>query len=136
MSLPRIKWSFLLLDFSKNIQHTTISEELNLLPSKIWNIEDYPLLPIEMRCSGWGYSIEDNGVKSVDRVFLSLKQILLPRLEEIELLIKRYGLRVQLLCVIEAISGDGPEVSLGIESIKFISELGGDLSFDLYYGEE
>lgn len=136
MNLPRIKWEMDLIHHSENIPYFYFSDVLGLTASQTRNIEDTMCLPPELRHSAWEYSIEEFGIKSIEKVFLKLANILRPHAPEIKYLIKEYHLEIQFICVIEAIDGDGPEVTLGAESIAFLAELGAQLGFDLYYYPE
>lgn len=133
MIFPRIKWKFDLSSYTQNIPHAEISRELGLLPTRTWNLEDCVYLPDELRHSGWEYFVERFGVKSIEEVFATLRAELMPVLEPLKRLINRYDLDVQFVCVIKAFEGDGPEVILEADSMKFIADLNARLCFDLYY---
>lgn len=133
MDLPRIKWKMDLSLSSENIPHSHFNDVLGLTATRTWNMKDTVRLPPELRHSAWEYSIEEFGVYSINEVFAKLVSILTPSLAELKRLIKEYGLEIQFVCVIEAVDGDTPEVSLEVGSIAFLAELGARLCFDLYY---
>lgn len=135
MNFPRIKWIMYLCG-TRNLPHAQISNILQLSADRTWDIEETAhLLPMQ-RNSGWRYSVEKHGIKSIDEVFLQFVGVLTPNLVELKYLIEKYNLDVQFTCVIEAIDGDDPEVILGKESIAFLAELEAKLCFDLYYYPE
>ncbi len=136
MAFPRIKWKFDLINKLQNIPQAEISQELKISASRTWNLEDCSHLPNKYRHSGWEYSVERFGEKSIEEVFSALKLTLLPVLNQLRHLIDCYNLEVQFVCVIEAVDGDGPEVILESDAMKFIADLNARLCFDLYYVNE
>lgn len=108
---------------------------LGITATKSWKIEDLCKCPPDIRSSGWELDVEQDACWSIENLFNRLRSILDPVKAEILRAVKRDELRVQFICVIEANIGNGPEVILSTESIKFIYELGAELNFDLYYDD-
>lgn len=135
MELPRIKWTLQLSNSTQNIPQEEIGRELALPASRTWNLEDCLHLPAEYRRSCWSYNItEVFGGKSIENAFAEVKSVLIPISDQLKSLIRRYDLEIEFVCVIEAEEGDGPEVILEPESMRFIADLNARLCFDLYYG--
>lgn len=131
MDFPRIRWIMYLCG-TQNLPHAQISKTLQLEPDKTWNIEEtVHLLPMQ-RNSGWRYSIEKCGIKSINEVFLKFADILNPRLTSLKYLKENYNLEVQFTCVIETINEESPEMILEREAIALLAELNAKLCFDLY----
>lgn len=136
MLLPRVKWSFSLISYTQDLPFDKFDEALGFTGQIKRNRKDFPLMPPELQMSYWGCYVERCGCTTIEEVFDDLKIQLHPKQKEILRLIADYQLKAQLDCVIEATSGDGPEVILSSESIKFICELGAELDFDLYYSDK
>lgn len=127
--LPKIEVSFLLIGDEDNID--AITNRLNILPSKIRKKDSFKLM--EFAQTLWELSSGSENCKVVSWQFDKVLSQLFEKEDIIYSIMKDYNLESCFVVSVHAENGDGPEVSLTKEIIKFAGKIDARIDFDLYY---
>lgn len=120
--------------FGDDVELNAITEELNLLPTKMRKRDEWPHASIVagLARDTWELQTEKEECKAVSIQMNKLQSVLLPKVDVINKLVKKYLLEISVTVVIEMEAGDGPEVVLAKENIDFLSSINAEVGFDLY----
>lgn len=127
--LSQIEVSFLLTSNEDYIDN--ITEKLSIIPSKVRKKESYKVK--EFARASWELSTGLVNSRAISTQFDTIKQILCGKEEIINIISQEYNLEVFFIVTIHAVIGDGPEVVLPREIVKFASQINAEIDFDIYY---
>jgi hypothetical protein len=127
--LSQIEVSFLLTSDEDYIDK--ITEKLNIIPTTVRKKESFRIK--EFAHASWELSTGLEYSKAVSIQFDKIKQILNGKEELINLISQEYNLKAFFVVIIHAVKGDGPEVVLPSEIVKFAGRINAEIDFDLYY---
>jgi aspartyl/asparaginyl-tRNA synthetase len=127
--LSQIEVSFLLTSDEDYID--IITEKLNIIPTKVRKKDSYKIK--EFAHVSWELSTGLEYSRAVSIQFEKIKQILNGKEESINIISQEYNLDAFFIVTIHAVIGDGPEVVLPSEIVKFASHINAEIDFDLYY---
>ncbi|MDF2474383.1 MAG: hypothetical protein K0R21_2165 [Anaerocolumna sp.] len=127
--LSQIEVSFLLTSNEDYIDN--ITEKLSIIPSKVRKKESYKVK--EFARASWELSTGLVNSRAISTQFDTIKQILCGKEELINIISQEYNLEVFFIVTIHAVIGDGPEVVLPREIVKFASQINAEIDFDIYY---
>ena len=130
MVLPQIEVSFLLNNDDEDCIDM-ISSTLNIEPSAIRKKDSF--IYQEFAHNMWKFSSGKMHCKAVSIPFIKVVNLLKEKEEAIIKLMENYGVESQFVVSIHAENGDGPEVSLTKEIIRFANNINAEIDFDLYY---
>jgi hypothetical protein len=128
-ALSQIEVSFLLTSNEDYIDN--ITEKLNIIPTKVRRKDSYKIK--EFARASWELSTGLVDSRAVSIQFDTIKQLLSGKEELINVISQEYNLEVFLIVTIHAVIGDGPEVVLPREIVKFASQINAEIDFDIYY---
>lgn len=128
-NLPQIEMSFILTGQEDYLQK--ITDTLLINPSHIRRKEDYKYQ--EFANFMWELTTGSQKSKAVDYQSAEMLNKLRGKEQIIVQLINRYKLKADLLVIIHAEIGDGPEINLSTDIIKFAAEIGAEIGFDVYF---
>jgi hypothetical protein len=128
-SLPQIEVSFLLTSDEDYIDK--ISDAISINPSRIRRKEDFKLQ--EFAHTMWEISSGKEKSKAVDNQFKKLLSVLIGKEDIIKELMINYNIKSSFVICIHAENGDGPEIVLTSEIIKFAGKIDAEIDFDIYY---
>lgn len=129
MELPQIEVSFLLISDDDNID--MITDKLKIIPSKIRKKESFKIS--EFAHTLWELSSGRENCKVVSWQFDKVLSMLLDKENIINNIMEEYNLEACFVVSVHAENGDGPEVILTREIIKFAGKINARIDFDLYY---
>ena len=127
--LSQIEVSFLLTSDEDYIDN--ITQELNIIPTKVRKKDSYKIK--EFAHVSWELSTGLEYSRAVSIQFDKIIRILKDKEELINLISQEYNLKAFFVVIIHAVIGDGPEVVLSNEIVKFASHINAEIDFDLYY---
>ena len=127
--LSQIEVSFLLISDEDYIDN--ITKRLNIIPTKVRKKDSYKIK--EFAHVSWELGTGLEYSRAVSKQFDKIKQILSGKEELINIISREYNLEVIFVVTIHAEIGDGPEVVLPSEIVKFASHINAEIDFDLYY---
>ncbi len=127
--LPQIEISFLLTGQEDFLQE--ITDALLIKPSCIRRKQDYKYQ--EFANFMWELTTGKQESKSVDYQSADLLDKLSGKEKIIVQLLNSYKLKADLLVIIHAEIGDGPEINLSTDIIKFAAEIQAEIGFDIYF---
>lgn len=127
--LPQIEVSFLLTSDQNYIDK--ISETLNINPSKTRRKEDFKLQ--EFAHTMWEFSTGKELSKAIVNQFKKLLSVLNGKEELIKELMLNYNIKSNFIVSIHAENGNGPEIILTNDVIKFAGKIDAEIDFDIYY---
>lgn len=127
--LPQIEVSFLLISDDDNID--VITNRLKIVPSKIRKKESFKIK--EFAHTLWELSSGRENCKVVSWQFDKVLSMLLGKEDIINDIMNDYNLEACFVVSVHAENGDGPEVTLTKEIIKFVGKIDATIDFDLYY---
>ena len=127
--LPQIEMSFILTGQENCLEK--ITNTLEIVPSHVKRKEEYKLA--EFSNYMWELTTGKQYSKSVNFQSQEILKMLKGKEKQIKYFVNHYKLKTDLLIIIHAQIGDGPEISLSQEIIKFAAEIAAEISFDIYY---
>lgn len=130
MLLPEIEVSFLLNNDEEDYTEI-ISSSLNIEPSKIRKKDSFEHQ--EFAHNMWELSSGKVHCKAISIPFSKVLALLIGKEEVIKKIMKENNIRSKFVVVLHAEIGDGPEVSLTRDIIRFADSVDAEIDFDLYY---
>ncbi len=127
--LPQIEVSFLLTSDEDYIDK--ISDTLSINPSKTRRKESFKLQ--EFAHTMWEFSSGKENSKAIVNQFNKLLIVLKDKEDRIKELMKNNNIKSYFVVSIHAENGDGPEITLTREIIKFAEKIDAEIDFDIYY---
>lgn len=127
--LPQIEVSFLLT--SNNDDIDMITEALNINPSKTRRKEEFKFQ--EFAHTIWELSTGKETSRAIDYQFKKLLSIINGKEEIIKELMIKNNIESYFIVIIHAENGDGPEIILTNDVIKFAGKIDAEIHFDIYY---
>lgn len=127
--LPQIEVSLLLTSDEDYIDK--ISETLYINPSRTRRKEDFKLQ--EFAHTMWELSTGKEISKAIVNQFNKLLSVLNGKEEIIKELMLNYNIKTNFVVSIHAENGDGPEIILTNDVIKFAGKIDAEIDFDIYY---
>lgn len=108
-----------------------ITKALAIEPSRIKKKEEFRVA--EYASFMWEFTTGKQHSKSVDFQSEELLKLFRGKEEVIVKLVNSYNLKPDLVVIIHAEIGDGPEINLSKEIIKFAAEIEAEIGFDVYF---
>lgn len=127
--LPQIEVSFLLTSDEDYIDK--ISEALNVKPSNTRRKESFKLQ--EFAHTMWELSSGKDSCKAVYIQFNKLLAVLNGKEDRINELMKNYKIESNFVICIHAEDGNGPEISITREIIKFAEKINAEIDFEFIF---
>lgn len=108
-----------------------ITDRLGISPTQTRDKNDFKIR--EFACFEWVYSTGNMKVRSVTEAVAPILNLFGGKRQDIRSLLEETGGKCDIVIVISAISGDGPEVVLEKDIISFSNDIQAEIGFDLYY---
>jgi hypothetical protein len=111
-----------------------ITEAIGLEPTGVRKKDEWPIQSINagIACDVWDLSTDLRYSTSVDESLGAIINMLRGKEGAIRHLAEKYDMRVSFTVAIYAEATTMPDLSLKRESLRFLAELGADISFDPY----
>ena len=123
-----------LVTYNDDVDFDAITESLDVLPSNMRRITDFPMQSINLGVAEneWVVSIENNECLAIWKPVKQLQIMFQNKESLIKEICKKYDMKAILVIVINMEEGNGPEIVLSQENIKFLSDIGAEVDFDIY----
>ena len=111
-----------------------ITENLEIIPCKVKRTWEYPKVTIDSgrAVDMWQWESEKELSNDLSSMIDQISLVWKPKLEIVKNLCNQYALRCNVTAVIEAKSGERPDLSLTRNNLLFLSEMVSEFSLDWY----
>jgi hypothetical protein len=132
--MANVEISICFTTYDDNFNFIKLTEALDIMPSKVRKRLDFPAQSINsgIATNEWVMSIRKENCSSVSEILDQVQQIFNNKEYLIIELCKRYDLSITVSIVIDMEEGNGPEIVLSKENIKFLSNIDAEVGFDVY----